>query len=86
MIYYLVWYIIWILFGAAIVFLDVFLIDITNSCDPFASRANCFLNTRFHNTSAFYDEPIDCNNLDNLPDNATGIHLTSADHLLLVYT
>ena len=41
-IYCLPLYITWLLFGAAIVFLDIFLIDITNSCDP---SANCFLNT-----------------------------------------
>ena len=73
MIYSLVCYILWLLFGAAIVFLDVFLIDVTNSCDPFASRANCFLNTGFFNFSALYDEPIDCNNLTNLPDKSTFI-------------
>ena len=73
MMYFLVWYILWILFGAAIVFLDVFLIEVTNSCDPFASRTNCFLNSGFSNHSAFYDEPIDCNKLTDLPDNATFI-------------
>ena len=66
-------YITWLLFGAAILFLDIFLIDITNSCDPSASKANCFLNTGFFNISALYDEPIDCNNLDDLPDNVTFI-------------
>ena len=72
-IYWLLLYITWLLFGAAIVFLDVFLIDVTNSCDPSASRANCFLNTGFFNISALYDEPIDCNNLEDLPNNATFI-------------
>ena len=57
---------------AAIVFLDIFLIDKTNSSDPSASRANRFLNIRF-NISAFYDELIDCNNLTDLPENATFI-------------
>ena len=72
-IYCLVLYIAWLLFGAAIVFLDIFLIDITNSCDPSVSKANCFLNAGFFNISALYDEPIDCNNLDDLPDNVTFI-------------
>ena len=72
-IYGLALYITWPPFGAAIVFLDGFLIEVINSCDPHASRANCFLNTGFFNTSALYDEPIDCNNLLNLPDNATFI-------------
>ena len=62
----------WMVCAAGIVFLDVFLIEVTNSCDPSASRANCFLNTGF-NISALYDEPIDCNNLKVLPDNATFI-------------
>ena len=65
-------YITWLLFGAAIVFLDEFLIEVTNSCDPHAARADCFLNTGFFNIPAFYDEPINCNLL-NLPDNATFI-------------
>ena len=73
MIYSLVCYLLWLLLGAAIVFLDVFLIEVTNSCDPSASRANCFLNIRFFNISALYDEPIDCNNLNNLPNNVTFI-------------
>ena len=59
----------WLLFGAAIVFLDKFLIKGTDSCDPSASKANCFLNTGFFNTSALYDEPIDCSNEGNLPGN-----------------
>ena len=71
--YYFIWYITWLIYGAAIVFLDVFLIDITNSCDPSASRAECFLNTGLFNISALYDEPIDCNNLDDLPHNVTFI-------------
>ena len=71
-IYGLALYITWLLFGAAIVFLDEFLIEITNSCDPHAARADCFLNTGFFNISALYDEPIDCNLL-NLLDNATFI-------------
>ena len=71
--YGLVLYIAWLLFGAAIVFLDAFLIEVTNSCDPSASRANCFLNTGFFNISAFFDKPIDCNNLRDVPDNTTFI-------------
>ena len=69
----LVLYITWLLFGAAIVFLDVFLIEATNSCDPSASRANCFMNTGFFNISAFFDKAIDCNNLRDVPDNTTYI-------------
>ena len=65
---------------AAIVFFCIFLIDVTNSSDPSASRANCFLNIRF-NISAFYDEPIDCSNLTDLPENA----IYSDLHLLQVY-
>ena len=72
-IYYLLWYITWLIFGAAMVFLDAFLIEVTNSCDPSASKANCFLNTELFNFSALYDEPIDCNNLIDLPDNTTFI-------------
>ena len=72
-IYGLVLYITWVLFGAAIVFLDVFLIEVSNSCDPSASRANCFLNTGFFNISALYDKQLDCSNLNNLPDNTTYI-------------
>ena len=71
-IYGLALYITWLLFGAVIVFLDEFLIEVTNSCDPHATRADCFLNAGFFNIPAFYDEPIDCNLL-NLPDNATFI-------------
>ena len=74
MTYFLVWYIVWTLCGAAIVFLDVLLIDVTNSCDPFASRTDCFLNNGFlYDLFNLYDEPIDCNNLTSLSDNATFI-------------
>ena len=74
MMYFLVWYIIWLLCGALIVFLDVLLIDVTNSCDPFASRTDCFLmNTGFVDLYHLYDELIDCNNLTSLSDNATFI-------------
>ena len=76
MLYFLVWYIIWLLCGALIVFLDVLLIDVTNSCDPFALRTDCFLNTGFNNLNQLrhlYDEPIDCKNLTSLSDSATFI-------------
>ena len=73
MIYFLVWYLVWILFGAFIVFLEVLLIDVTNSCDPSASRADCFLNTGVISLYNLYDEPIDCNNLTSLSDNVTFI-------------
>ena len=69
--YYLVWYIIWILFGAAIVFLDVLLIDVTSSCNPSASRTDCFLNTGLLDISNLYDEPIDCKNQTSLSDKVT---------------
>ena len=68
-VYYLTFCLLWMVCIAGIVFWDVFLIDVTNSCDPSTSRAHCFLNTGF-NVS---DEPIDCNNLEDLPDNATFI-------------
>ena len=58
-VYYLALYILQMVCRAAIVFLDIFLIDITNSCDPSALRANCFLNTGF-NIYAFYDKSIGC--------------------------
>ena len=74
-IYGLVLYITWLLFGAAVVFLDEFLIEVTNSCDPHTSIAHCFLNTGFFNISAFFDKPIDCNNLSDVPPtSATGMH------------
>ena len=73
MLYFLVWYIKWMLCGALIVFLDVLLIDVTNSCTPFASRTDCFLNTGFPDLYHLDDEPIDCNNLTSLSDKATFI-------------
>ena len=42
--------------NSTLLFLDIFLNDVTNSCDPSASRANCFLNTGF-NIFASYNEP-----------------------------
>ena len=68
-VYYLTFCLLWMVFVAGIVFWDVFLIDVTNSCDPSASRAHCFLNTGYN----LSDEPIDCNNLEDIPDNATFI-------------
>ena len=69
-IYYLTFCLLWMVSAAGIVFWDVFLIDITNSCDPSASRTQCFLSNTGFNLSA---EPIDCNNLEDIPDNATFI-------------
>ena len=54
---YLAVYILWMVCTAAIVLLDIFLVDVTNSYDQSASRANHFLNTGF-NIAAFYNKPI----------------------------
>lgn len=63
----------WMVCAAGVVFWDVLLIEVTNSCDPSASRAHCFLNTGFFNFSGLSDEPIDCQKLGNLPKNTTFI-------------
>ena len=64
--------------------MDKFLIELSNSCDSSAYRANCFLNTGFFNISASYDEPIDCNKLDELPDNTTYIKPTPLNILMIL--
>lgn len=58
----LTFYTIFFLALASIVFLDVFLIEITDSCDP-GARVDCFL---VNATFSVNDEPIDCNNVSNL--------------------
>ena len=49
----------WMVCAAGVVFWDVLLIEVTNSCDPSASRAHCFLKAwytsfRLLNTSCFW--------------------------------
>ena len=70
--YWLAGYFVLTIYMSSIVFIDVFLIDVTTSCNPTSSRTDCFLKNDFSNLS-LSDEPIDCNNLEHLPDNATFI-------------
>ena len=72
-IYHLICYIIWLLCGALIVFLDVLLIEVTNSCNSSALGTDCFGNIGGFSLKSLYDEPIDCNNFTSLSNKATFI-------------